>query len=439
MKRVSQNNPLAALIGLEKRVREVDNIDELHFLIVNETHNLISYRQAVLFTEDGALLSISGVSNFESGAPFVHWVKDNISPIISDFVNPKQLNGNDFVTHNTIEWAEWFPEKAYVLPLISPTRGHVGRLLLVRDYNWNDNEQEILSILAGAYGHALGFFIKPKRSRSILSKKNIVRFTVSCLFLGLFFIKVPLTVLAPAEIVAVNPSVIRAPTNGVVKRVFVTPNQIVNVGDALFEMDAVSQKNELEIAEKVFASLKAQYSQLTRIALSNASSKRYLAETVGRIREQKAKIRYLKELIQRMRMTSLVRGSVIIDDPLSWAGRPVHLGEKVLSLADQTNVEIEAWLPIADAIDLPKGSQIRLYLNSDPLSPIEGVLHTFSYEAQKRLGETYSHRIRAKISNEDTVPRLGLRGTARIEGEKVILLYWIFRRPLSTIRQFVGI
>ena len=71
MKRVSQNNPLVALIGLEKRVREVDNIDELHFLIVNETHNLISYRQAVLFTEDGALLSISGVSNFESGAPFV--------------------------------------------------------------------------------------------------------------------------------------------------------------------------------------------------------------------------------------------------------------------------------------------------------------------------------------------------------------------------------
>ena len=140
-----------------------------------------------------------------------------------------------------------------------------------------------------------------------------------------------------------------------------------------------------------------------------------------------------------MSMISPVHGTVIIDDPLLWEGRPVHLGEKILSLADQSSVEIEAWLSIGDAIELPIGSSIRVYLNSNPLRPIEGALRIFSYEAQQRMGENYSHRIRGKILNQDVSPRLGLRGTARIEGEKVSLLYWMTRRPVSVLRQFFGI
>ena len=111
----------------------------------------------------------------------------------------------------------------------------------------------------------------------------------------------------------------------------------------------------------------------------------------------------------------------------------------MLSLADQNDVEIEAWLAISDAIELPKGSLMKVYLNSDPLFPVEGALRTFSYQAQERHGETFSHRIRGVILSNGALPRLGLRGTARIEGRRVSLLYWIFRRPLSVLRQFFGV
>ena len=37
------------------------------------------------------------------------------------------------------------------------------------------------------------------------------------------------------------------------------------------------------------------------------------------------------------------------------------------------------------------------------------------------------------------LPRLGLRGTARIQGESVSIAYWLARRPLSVIRQFIGL
>ena len=157
------------------------------------------------------------------------------------------------------------------------------------------------------------------------------------------------------------------------------------------------------------------------------------------MKQQEAEIKYLNEVILRMSVSSPVHGAVIIDDPQSWAGRPVRLGEKIISLADQKEVEIEAWLSISDAIELPVGSLIRVYLNAAPLSPIEGALRIFSYEAEKKMADTYSYRIRGRILNKDKLPRLGLRGTARIEGEKVSLFYWVFRRPISFFRQFFGI
>ena len=110
-----------------------------------------------------------------------------------------------------------------------------------------------------------------------------------------------------------------------------------------------------------------------------------------------------------------------------------------MSLADQKMVEVEAWLSVEDAIDLPLGSPIRIYLNSDPLTPVDAVLRTFSYEAQPRPSGVYAHRIRGEILDKGRLPRLGLRGTARLEGETVWLAYWMFRRPIAALRQFVGI
>ena len=203
-------------------------------------------------------------------------------------------------------------------------------------------------------------------------------------------------------------------------------------------MDAASQRNELAVAQRVYDSLKAQYAQVSRRALSDPRSKRYLSETAGRIKEQETKILYFEELIKRMNISAPMRGSVIIDDPSSWEGRPVNLGEKIMKLADQKLVEVEAWLSVADAIDLPQGTSIRVYLNSNPLVPVDAVLRTFSYEAQSRPEGNYAHRITGEIVDRKRLPRLGLRGTARLEGRRVLLAYWLFRRPISALRQFVG-
>ena len=39
---------------------------------------------------------------------------------------------------------------------------------------------------------------------------------------------------------------------------------------------------------------------------------------------------------------------------------------------------------------------------------------------------------------EDAIPRIGLRGTAKVYGEKVSLFYYLFRRPITYLRQHLG-
>ena len=439
MAKPPSTNPFAVIFDIEKRLRNSLTVDEVGFIIVNETYKIVQYRQAILFDNTGKIKSISGTSNFEENSPFIYWVKQNLSPIAKNIVKPKELRSQDLGNIPDLNWEEWLPQFGFFLPLFSPIHGKVGSLFLSWEKNWNSSEREILGVVANIYGFSIGTFKKNRRLPSINNVGPLVKISILITLVMIFFIPVPLTVLAPSEIVAVNPSIVRAPITGVVEKVVVEPNQVVSKGDLLFIMESLSQKNDLIIAQKVFASLKVQYAQLTRQALSDLTSKRFLVETLGRLKEQEIRIDNLNKSIERTRILAPRNGTVIIDSPRSWEGRPVNLGERIVSLADQNLVEIESWLSVADVIDLKKGASLRVYLNSDPLSPISASLRTFSYEAQERPSGTLAYRIRAKILNTTFTPRLGLRGTARISGAEVPIIYWILRRPISTLRQFFGL
>ena len=80
-------------------------------------------------------------------------------------------------------------------------------------------------------------------------------------------------------------------------------------------MDTSAYQNDLEVAEKIWSSLRAEYSQISRLALKDPRSKRRLTNVTSKIREQEIKVSYLKSLIDRMNITSPITGSVILNDP----------------------------------------------------------------------------------------------------------------------------
>src|SRR5882672_11218529 len=70
-----QLSALAALLQLERRVRAAATVEELGFLMVNDTHMIVPYRQAVFWRADTEKVqAISGLSTPDRDAPFCLWL-----------------------------------------------------------------------------------------------------------------------------------------------------------------------------------------------------------------------------------------------------------------------------------------------------------------------------------------------------------------------------
>ena len=122
-----------------------------------------------------------------------------------------------------------------------------------------------------------------------------------------------------------------------------------------------------------------------------------------------------------------------------WRGRPVQVGERVMLIADPSLIDVTIYLPPDDAVELEPGAQVNLLLHVDPLSPLEAKIERSSYEATLAPDGTLAYVIRAQLGQGQGLPRIGLRGTAKIYAGRVTLAYYLLRKPLAFLRRSLGI
>jgi hypothetical protein len=168
------------------------------------------------------------------------------------------------------------------------------------------------------------------------------------------------------------------------------------------------------------------------------TSKSELAMLEAQVEEKRADLEYNIALLERIKVHAEENGIVIFTDANDWIGKPLTTGEKVMTLANPENTEIEAWVPVADAITLERGAKVRMFLNTDPVNPLDAELYQTSYEAELTPEGVLAFRVKARFAGENR-PRVGLKGTAKIYGDKVSLFYYLMRRPLAAARQFLGL
>nr|VFJ53866.1 MAG: HlyD family secretion protein [Candidatus Kentron sp. DK] len=433
---------ISALFQLQERAWRAKTPEEQAFILVNETHMLSPYRQAVLWIRGKGVLAVSGVPVVEKDAPFIQWMQRLFSNTLSreEKKEARLISPRDLAPEDAEEWRGWLPENGLLLSLRKAGEDRFGFLLLVRDENWTTFTVWLLDHLAVTHGHARMALTGSKRA--LLPKFPPKKWPLAILAFFLIlaaFLPVPLTVLAPAEIVPVSPVVVRSPLEGVVDRIRVRPNQRVEKGDLLFELDRTRLESQLEVARKTLQTVEAEYRQTAQRAMVEQASKAKLAILEGTAEKHRAEMAHLRALIARSRIMAPRDGVIILDDPTEWIGRPVAIGERVMVLADEFHAEVEAWVSIGDAIPLATGAPVKVFLNTDPLHAIKARLHTFSYQAVPRPDGNLAHRVRATLDDTEQQQRIGLRGTARLTGQRVALAYWLFRRPWAAIRQALGI
>lgn len=253
------------------------------------------------------------------------------------------------------------------------------------------------------------------------------------------FIPVRLSVLAPAEIIPRTPSLVTSPMAGAVKEVLVDPGDYVNKGQLVATLDKTEFNGLYNVAVRELDKAKTELRTVIQAGYVDRKRKSDIAELESQVALKEVERDYAYKRLQQTDLRAQQDGVVILNDPDQWQGRPVVVGERILSIANPEQIQLEVWLPVKDAISLEKGGEVELYLDIDPLNPMLFKVAYASFSAQLTPDQTVSYRVVAEPAHQKIdPPRIGLRGSAKLYGQQVSLAYYLLRRPITFIRQMLG-
>lgn len=437
---------------LTRALRHAPTHEALQFSIVNETRRLIVYQRAVLLRAQGGsrlrVAAISGIPVVERQTALVQWIERTAGLVQRDATSAKTLHALDLHARSggpfdaTVEagWRELGSGQALWCPLVSPAGDLVGVLWLERPEPWREAEFLLIGELADAQAHALLALPGGRRVRRSRGRASLVWGVLLLAAAGALALPVRRSALAPAEIVAQEPEVIAAPIDGVLRRFNVQPNQTVAPGDLLFTLDDTDRRARVDVAAKALDVARVEYRQASQGALGGRRDASKLASLEAQVALKEIELDNARRQLDRTQARAGRAGVAVLPDTLEWIGRPVTTGERVMLVVDPAQAEARAWLPVRDAMPMEPGTAVRIFLDIDPLTPVDGRLVRANLEAEEVPGTGLAYRAIVALDPErdGPPPRIGLKGTARIEGDRVPLALYLFRRPISALRQAIG-
>jgi len=248
-----------------------------------------------------------------------------------------------------------------------------------------------------------------------------------------------LTALAPAEVAPIDPFVIAPGVAGVVDRIHPDPSARVAAGDLLITLDPQELDNQLALARRALDVARAEFASARQRAFADADGRAMLEALAARVREREAELSYAETVRAEGEIRAPVDGLAIYGDRADWIGKPVRIGEAIMTVADPDAVELRIWAPVDDAETLRAGAAVRFFLNPDPLNPLDAQLTLAAYRAELSPEGLLAYDARARfVGGAGDPPRIGLRGAAKIYGDEVSLGYLLLRRPVSALRRMLG-
>lgn len=435
---------LAALLHLEQHALAAPTLAALGFVVANETLSLVEYRQAAVFSlgTNGKyrLMTASGLVSVAEDSPFAVWL-NCFAQTFPKEAGCHRLNFSEASPEFAEGWQEWLPDHLLAAPLIGANGQSAGLVVYAREAFWQDGELALLERLHLAYGYCFSALSHRQRSWG-KTVGHILQGRAKWVWLALLavlFIPVRLSALAPAEVVALNAMAVAAPQDGVIGAIYVQPNAPVKTGDLLFSLVDTTLASRREVALKGLSIARSEALTSEQRAFDDLKSKGELAAAAGRVKEKEAELAAADALLERITVKAEHDGLAVFSDPNDWLGRPVQTGERVMQLANPQDAGVLVWLPASDALNLEAGAPIRLFLHTQPLSPLGAELYQTSYQAAQSPDGIAAYRLYGRFDEGVARQRIGLRGTARVSGGWALLGYYLLRRPIAAAREWTGL
>ncbi len=437
---------LAALTHLEGQVRTAKTIQELQFLSVNETRRLIPYEQAYLLSsgENGAtdcrVLCASSVAVIERDAPVIRWL-EQVGQALAQAGHgdtPMALTEETCPESCREGWREYIRGYVFWCPLKHPDETVLGFWWFERDFPWQENDVAIVHRLAGSYAYAWKALSKRTRSWSVTLKKPSA-WLIAAAIVTVLCIPVPISTMAPVKVIAKEPVVVSAPMDGVIADVLVPPNTLVDQGRPLFRFEDTNIRNQFQVAERQLAVAQAEQTQAVQAGFLDGQRKADVPLKEAEVQLKATELAYARDMLEQIEVHAPKAGLVLYSDKADWVGKPVVVGERIMEIADPRQVELRIDLPVSDALLLREGAEAVAFFDALSLESFPATVSRTSYHAEVLPGDVLAYRVTAELTAPDSRVRIGWQGSAKVYGESRPLAFLLFRRPLTALRQLLGV
>ncbi len=436
---------LALLLRIEQQARKAATLNELQQLAANETRKLNRARQ--IFVVDMAtrrqprVVAASGVGAVDASSMLVVAV----GSLVQRLRNERELSQSvDFALPAYSEpdgdLAMAYPFRNLLwVPLAARDGGVFAGLVCCRETVWGQADIAVSNRLSETYAHAWRELTGRRTGKLRRLRPRFAALTIGLLAMGGLALPVPMTALAPAEVVAAEPMIVAAPVDGVIETIDVDPGQEVKPGDVLVRLSDTVLRNKAEIARRDVAVAEARIKQATILAMSDARGRHELGIAEADLELKRAELAFAVDMLTRSVIKAVRPGVAAYSDRKSLIGRPVATGERIMEIADPAAVEVRIDVAMPDAVALAPAGRVKLFLDVEPLSPREARIVRSDYKARPGDSEILAFKTFARFEGTEKAPRIGLRGTAQIYGEQTYLGVFLFRRPLVSVRQYLGL
>lgn len=444
----NHGNPeiLSALLQLEAAARNTEDLLSLHYFIVNETRRILHYRHAVLLETNAHgktgfhAIRASGTSLLDRSIPKIQWIERLTNHLVSSTPDNQPVTVTSEQLPETLQ-KDW---NSFSLPFPAwtamrlPDNTLIGSLWLEKETPWSDTELFLIKRLADSYAHAWGYFIRQRRIPSwTLSTEK--KWAAAALLAVLFLLPVRHSTLGPVRVVARDPLVVSAPIEGVVASIPVEPGQMITQGTTLFSYEDTNYRNEYSVAEQSLAVAEAELRKATQGAFQDQKSQAEVALLQAKADLATIKKNYAGEMLDHVNVIAEKDGFLLLNDKSELIGRPVKTGERLMEIAEAGKLMLRIDLPVENNIDLSPGASVKAYLNVDPSHSIDAEVTYIGFRAETAPGDTLVYKIEARLTEKPDNLKIGWQGTAKIYGDSVSLFFYLFRRPLVAVRQYLGI
>lgn len=437
------------LLQLEAEIRRLASPRELIFHMANESRAVMGFRQAFVLARRGRrwrVETVSSLANFDRMSPLIGWIERVAAVLGARGTEPATAPIGDLAKE-----AGAGPDYAFAHFLWAPLLDRAGRvhggLLMAREQPWGERHTVLAARLAETYGHSWRALGGRRLGRGWRPGPWLWVAALGALIAATLLIRVPVSAIAPVEVVGRAPAVISAPLDGVIAEVSVAPNAPVAAGDLLARIEDTELRNAADIARQQVLVAEAEVQRLESGAFLDVEARRDIAIAKAELALARTERDLAEDRLSRVDLVADRAGVAIFASAQDLIGKPVAVGERIMEVADPRDVEYLIRLPVDDLIVVDPGMTARVFLDSDPLTKRPGAIIRVSYQAVLQDDGSMAYEMRAAPgdagkgagSGARTSPRIGARGTAQVLGGEAPLALTLFRRPLAWLRQTFGI